>query len=282
MAEHRLAILGAGRMGAALIGGLVRSGFAAPEAIAVTERRAEARAHLEQDHPGIVTSDQLLDAEAIVLAVEPGDAATVCAALCVKRYPLAISILAGVTTGQLERQLPLETAVVRAMPNTPALVRAAASAISPGSRATEEHLDLAEQIFSSIGTVVRVPERLLDAVTGLSGSGPAYVFLLAEALIEAGVYEGLDREVARLLVTQTILGAGRMLAETAEGASTLRQAVTSPGGTTAEGLRVLEAHGIRSAVLAAVDAAAARCGALRSERVQSSGGDLASSVTGQG
>jgi pyrroline-5-carboxylate reductase len=144
------------------------------------------------------------------------------------------------------------------MPNTPAVLGAGASALAGGTSVTESDFTWAEEVLSSLGVVARLPEYQLDAVTGLSGSGPAYVFLLAEALVDAGVNEGLDREVSRLLAVQTLLGSARLLAETGDSPETLRAAVTSPGGTTAAGLRVLEAHGFRSSVLEAVAAAADR------------------------
>jgi pyrroline-5-carboxylate reductase len=144
------------------------------------------------------------------------------------------------------------------MPNTPALVGAGAAAICAGTAATDADLDWAEGLLRAVGTVVRVPEKLLDAVTGLSGSGPAYVFLVAEALIEGGVLAGLPRDVAHELAVATIAGAGRLLAETGETPEALRAQVTSPGGTTAAGLRALEAQGVRSAFLEAVAAATER------------------------
>jgi len=148
--------------------------------------------------------------------------------------------------------------VVRAMPNTPALVGAGAAAIAPGSSAGDAYLAWAQEVLGAVGTVVRVSEPLLDAVTGLSGSGPAYVFLLAEALVDAGVLAGLTRPVSEALVVQTLLGSARLLAETGQSAEALRAAVTSPGGTTAAGLRVLEDRGLRSAILEAVMAATER------------------------
>jgi pyrroline-5-carboxylate reductase len=169
-----------------------------------------------------------------------------------------LSIAAGVPIARLESALGRDVAVVRAMPNTPALVGAGAAAIAPGSTANDDDLAWAERILGAVGTVVRVPEGLLDAVTGLSGSGPAYVFLVAEALIEAGVLVGLPREVSAALATQTLLGAARLLVETGDGPEALRAAVTSPGGTTAAGLRALEAAGVRAAFLDAVEAATER------------------------
>jgi pyrroline-5-carboxylate reductase len=168
-----------------------------------------------------------------------------------------LSIAAGVTLHALDSHLE-GAAVVRAMPNTPALVGTGASAIAGGRHAGRADLDWAKETLEAVGSVVELPESALDAVTGLSGSGPAYVFLLAEALVEAGVLVGLSRPVASQLVVQTLLGSARMLAETGEEPSALRAAVTSPGGTTAAGLRALEAGGFRHAVLEAVSAATER------------------------
>jgi pyrroline-5-carboxylate reductase len=170
---------------------------------------------------------------------------------------LVLSIAAGVTIATLEALAP-DRPVVRAMPNTPAVVGAGASAISGGRQARPDHLDLAEQLLGAVGVVVRVREPALDAVTGLSGSGPAYVFLMAEALIEAGVLVGLPRDIASELVVQTLLGSATLLARDESGPEELRAAVTSPGGTTAAGLRELEAHGVRAAILDAVAAATRR------------------------
>jgi pyrroline-5-carboxylate reductase len=169
-----------------------------------------------------------------------------------------LSIAAGVTIAQLEGALAPGTPVVRAMPNTPALVGAGAAAIAPGRHATDDELSWAESILGAVGTVVRLDESLLDAVTGLSGSGPAYVFLVTEALIEAGVLAGLPRPVSSTLATQTVVGAARLLAESGDTAEVLRAAVTSPGGTTAAGLRELERAGVRAAFLDAVVAATER------------------------
>jgi pyrroline-5-carboxylate reductase len=160
-----------------------------------------------------------------------------------------------VTIDALEAAAGPGVPVVRAMPNTPALVGTGAAAISPGTSATDADLDWADSLLSSVGTVVRVDERLLDAVTGLSGSGPAYVFLFVEAMIDGGVLAGLSRDVATALAVQTLLGSARLLAMSTDGPEALRAAVTSPGGTTAAGLRVLEQQGVRAAVLDAVVAA---------------------------
>ncbi len=255
-------------MGESLLAGLLAAGREA-DALAVAEVDAERRRVLEERFPGVRVAPNpawvVGDADVVVLAVKPGDAAAVLetAAPTLPAGALVLSIAAGISIGTIEAHVP-DRPVVRAMPNTPALVRQGAAAIAGGTHATGADLDLAESVLDAVGVVVRVPERLLDAVTGLSGSGPAYVFLLAESMIEAGVLNGIPRPVATTLVHQTILGAGTMLVEGEEGAEALRAAVTSPGGTTAAGLRVLEARSVRGAVLDAVTAATERATELDS------------------
>lgn len=249
-------------MGEALVAGLLDAGWD-PDALAVAEIDADRRHHLEARCKGVrvVPSPAwaTADADVVVVAVKPADvteALTGCSET-LRADALIVSIAAGVTIEQLEAAAPGRP-VVRAMPNTPALVRRGAAAIAGGTLASADHLATAERILDSVGIVVTVPEQLLDAVTGLSGSGPAYVFLVAEAMIEAGVLEGLPRDVAVALVHQTLLGAATLLAEGEEPAEVLRAAVTSPGGTTAAGLRELEHHGVRAAFLSAVEAATRR------------------------
>jgi pyrroline-5-carboxylate reductase len=259
----KLLVVGGGRMGGALVSGLLASSWATPGELAVVEPVAEARDALSAAHPGLAVwerpePDSVDSHGGAVLAVKPDIAESVCAALALVRPPRVLSIVAGVSTERLEAALPDETVVVRAMPNTPVLVGAGISAISAGVRAQAEDLDWAEDILSAVGTVVRVPERLLHVVTGLSGSGPAYIFLVAEALVEAGVLGGLPRDVSRELVAGTLLGSARLLVETAETPEALRADITSPGGTTAAGLRELEAKAVRSAFLDAVAAATER------------------------
>jgi pyrroline-5-carboxylate reductase len=258
----RLALLGGGRMGEALLAGLLDAGWDA-DALSVAEVDGERRRALESRFAGVrvVPSPAWAAAETdvLVVAVKPQDVAAALES-CVTVLPagaLVLSIAAGVTLATLESVVP-EHPVVRAMPNTPALVRQGAAAIAPGTRADDSHLELAERVLGAVGIVVRVPEKLLDAVTGLSGSGPAYLFLVAETLIEAGVLVGLPRDTANELVRQTLLGSATLLRDSADGPEALRAAVTSPGGTTAAGLQVLEEHGLRAALLAAVDAATER------------------------
>ena len=257
----RLALVGGGRMGEALVGGLLRAGWAEPADLVVVEPLEGRRAEVAAAHPGIRVCAGLAEVgsvEGAVVAVKPDVVESVCATLGGLEVGRVLSIAAGVTLGRIEAALGRPVPAVRAMPNTPALVGAGAAAIAAGSSAGEADLAWAEGILGAVGTVVRVKEPLLDAVTGLSGSGPAYVFLVVEALIEAGVLNGLPRDTSRELAVGTVLGAARLLAETGDDPAALRAAVTSPAGTTAEGLRALEDHAVRAAFVAAVTAAADR------------------------
>jgi pyrroline-5-carboxylate reductase len=245
-----LLIAGGGRMGEALLGGLLAAGH---EQLIVAEVSKTRREELQAKYPDVTVVEQPVPADGAVIAVKPYDVAALVGALggCER----ILSVAAGVTTKAIEAAGGLR--VVRAMPNTPALVGAGVAAISPGANATEEDLRWAESILGAVGVVVRVPEKSLDAVTGLSGSGPAYVFLVAEALAEAGVLAGLPRDVAETLAFHTLLGSAKLLVQEGNPAG-LRAAVTSPGGTTAAGLRELERGGVRAAFLEAVTAAAER------------------------
>ena len=197
-----------------------------------------------------------------MLAVKPDVAEGACRVLGAVGVTRVLSIVAGVPCQRLEAALGGQPSVVRAMPNTPALVGASATAISGGSFSTSAELAWAEDVMSAVGSVVRLPERLLDAVTGLSGSGPAYVFLMAESLIEAGVQMGLARDVSRTLVVQTLLGSAKLLDETGADPEALRAMVTSPAGTTAAGIRALESRAVRSAFMEAVASATERSRSL--------------------
>ena len=261
--EAALIVVGGGRLGTALVEGILSSGYLAASSIVVVEPDVERRAMLRLAHDDLVLVDtpeieHIGEKTGGVLAVKPEvaeSAARLLGGLGIQRI---LSVVAGIPAARLEAALPQPIPVIRAMPNTPALVGAGVSAISGGSHVTKADLDWADELLSSVGTVVRVPERQLDAVTGVSGSGPAYVFLVAEALIEAGVTAGLSRETARTLANETILGAGRMLVESGQSAEELRAQVTSPGGTTAAALRALEARAVRSAFVEAVMAAVER------------------------
>jgi pyrroline-5-carboxylate reductase len=257
-----VALIGGGKMGSALLGGLLDRAWD-PDAISIAEVDAERRRELEQRFPKVrvVPSPAwaVADAEVVIVAVKPGDVAASLQAAesSLPSETLVLSIAAGVTISTLEALVPGRP-VVRAMPNTPALVGLGASAIAPGRHAGDNHLDLASRLLGAVGIVVTVAESALDAVTGLSGSGPAYVFLVAEAMIEAGVLVGLTRDIAQKLVVQTLLGSATLLAQSDEGPEALRAAVTSPGGTTAAGLRELESARFRAAILDAVSAATRR------------------------
>jgi pyrroline-5-carboxylate reductase len=244
-------------MGEALLGGLLGSGWAAGD-LAVVEALAARRDELAKAYPDVTVTGDPVAADGVVIAVKPGDVLAATRAAVAAGAGRVLSIAAGVTVARLEEAAGAGVPVVRAMPNTPALVGAGAAAIAGGRDATDDDLAWAESVLGAVGIVVRVPETSLDAVTGLSGSGPAYVFLIAEALMDAGVLAGLPRATSETLVRQTILGAARLLAEGDDGPEVLRAAVTSPGGTTAAGLRELERHGLRSALLEAVAAATAR------------------------
>jgi pyrroline-5-carboxylate reductase len=262
-----LLVVGGGRMGGALVGGLLRRGWAGAEQITVVEPAPERRRELEAAHPGLrclgAPEPGLLEADGerlpgALLAVKPDAAEGACRVLGTSGVARVLSVVAGVPSARLESALGGQPALVRAMPNAPALVGAGVTAISGGSFATSDDLAWAEDVLSAVGTVVRLPERLLDAVTGLSGSGPAYFFLVVEAMVEAGVQMGLSRETSRTLVVETIRGSASLLAETGQDPEVLRAMVTSPAGTTAAGIRTLEARAVRSAFMEAVAAATER------------------------
>lgn len=251
-------IVGGGRMGEALLGGMLA---ADPDrSVRVVEAVAARRTELEVAHPSIEVGDATGPAEGTILAVKPHQIADVCRTLGDTRRVL--SIAAGVTIATIEAALPAGTPVVRAMPNTPALVGKGATAIAGGSSATDDDLGWAETILGAVGIVRRVPESLLDAVTGVSGSGPAYVFLVLEALIEGGVAAGLPRDTAEELAGQTVLGAAALYLDGTATPAELRAQVTSPGGTTAQGLRVLEQGAVRAAFIDAVLASRDRAAEL--------------------
>jgi pyrroline-5-carboxylate reductase len=245
-------------MGEALVAGLLSAGWARAGELVVVEPVAGRRAQLGERYPGLAVADAPQPAEGTVVAVKPGDVEAACRAAAAAGVSRVLSVAAGVRLADLEAWVGTGVPVVRAMPNTPALIGAGAAAIAGGSVASDSDLAWAEEILAAVGVVERVTERLLDAVTGLSGSGPAYVFVVAEALIEAGVLVGLSRATSRTLVLQTLLGSARMLVESGQDPEQLRATVTSPGGTTAAGLQALEARAVRRAFAEAVLAAASR------------------------
>jgi pyrroline-5-carboxylate reductase len=252
-------------MGEALLGGLLSSGWAEPAGVLVVEPLESRRNELTGLFPGVVVVAELgaeHTADGALIAVKPNHVVEVCE-LIASRVQRVLSIAAGVPIAKMELALRVGEStraipVIRSMPNTPSLVGRGASAIAGGYAASADDLAWAESILSSVGIVERVDEKLLDAVTGLSGSGPAYIFMIAEAMIDAGVLVGLSRAVATSLAVQTILGAGTLLSTSGQDAATLRANVTSPGGTTAAGLRALEAGSVRSDIIDAVVAATNR------------------------
>lgn len=255
--DRALLIVGGGRMGEALLAGLLEAGRL-PSELLVAETSPSRRAELAAAHPGVEVLETPARLASAVLAVKPGDAADAAVAIADAGAERVLSIAAGVTTQAIERAVSGRLRVVRAMPNMPAVIGAGAAAVTPGATAHEGDLAWAEEILGAVGTVVRVAEEGMDAVTGLAGSGPAYVFLVAEAMAGAGVLGGLPRGVAETLAFQTLLGSARLLVHGGATPTELRAAVTSPGGTTAAGLRELERRGVRAAFLDAVTAATER------------------------
>jgi len=253
-----LAVLGAGVMGETVLSGLVRAGWPTTRLVA-TDRRPERQQELAERY-GVAVLDNAEAAarvQTVVVVVKPQDMADLLTEIApvLTSSSLVVSLAAGVDTATIEAQLPPGTAVVRGMPNTPAQVDEGMAAISPGSHATAEHLALVTEILRATGRVVTLPERYLDAVTAISGSGPAYLFFVVEAMIEAGVHLGLPRDTATELVVQTMLGSAKLLRETGEHPTVLRERVTSPGGTTAAAVRQLEDHRVRAAFMGAIEAA---------------------------
>lgn len=261
----RTAIIGAGVMGETLLSGLVRAGRRV-DALLVGEKRVERARELEDRYGVAVVSnlDAARDADTLALVVKPQDMGDVLDEIAPALRPgqLVVSLAAGITTAFIESRVPEGVAVVRVMPNTPALVDEGMAAISPGSHCDERHLAEAEALMGSVGKVLRIPERQQDAVTAISGSGPAYIFFVVESMIEAGVHLGLPRATATDLVIQTVMGSATMLRETGTHPTVLREQVTSPAGTTAAALRELEIHKVRAAFLAAMEAARDRSRAL--------------------
>lgn len=252
-----MTVVGGGNMGTALVKGLVAVGWAA-ESLEVVELDDSRRSLVAESVPGVHVAAQPSRSDGAVIAVKPADADGACAALAPLRPDRVLSVMAGVGIPKLRSWLGDEPHVLRAMPNTAALVAMGASALAGDERSSEEDLRWAEEILGAVGTVVRVGESLLDAVTGLSGSGPAWFFYVVEALVSAGVAQGIDEQSALELVVQTMSGAAALLDETGERPEVLRHRVTSPGGTTAAGLEVLSERGVASALVDAVAAATER------------------------
>ena len=254
-----IAILGAGQMGEALASGLLRAGVVAPAGIVAAVRRIERADQLRAAY-GIesMSAARAADlAQTLVIAVKPQDMGALLDEIkpVISADKLVISVAAGITTAFIESRLAGNVPVVRVMSNTPVLVDEAMSVISAGPHASEEHLRRAEQLLRPVGKVLRIPESQQDAATALSGSGPAYVYFLVEAMVDAGILLGMPRGNALEMVKQAVYGAATMLRDSGEHPVLLREAVTSPGGTTINAIRELERHGVRAAILAAIEAA---------------------------
>jgi len=260
-----VAILGAGVMGETVVSGLLRAGRA-PAELLMSERRPARADELRERYGVDVVSntEAAAKADTLILVVKPQDMADLLDEIApiVRPGQLVISLAAGITTALIEARLPAGVPVVRVMPNTPALVDEGMAAISRGSHCDEAHLVEAETLLRATGKVLRVPEKQQDAVTAISGSGPAYLFFVVEAMIEAGVHLGLPRSTATELVVQTMVGSAKMLRETGEHPTVLRERVTSPGGTTAAAIRELEDHKVRAAFMTALESARNRSRAL--------------------
>jgi pyrroline-5-carboxylate reductase len=258
--ERKIAILGAGQIGEALISGLLSSGWRTPAELAASTRREERAEELRERHGIDVTlsnAEAAAGAALVVIAVKPQDIETLLGEIgpLIQPEQTVLSIAAAIPTAAIERHLASGVPVVRAMPNTPAVVHEGMAGVCAGSHAAEEHLTLAEEALRHLGAVVRVSEPYMDAVTAVSGSGPAYFALLAEAMIEAGILLGLSREISTQLVVQTMLGTAKQLRDLKMHPVELREMVTSPGGTTIAAIRELEQAGIRAAFLNAIQAA---------------------------
>src|SRR5688572_18600606 len=255
---HTVAVLGAGKIGEVLLSGLLRAGWPVGRLIATTRRPDRGRELAERYGVRVLSNEAaLVEADVLAIAVKPQDAGALLADLGPKvpAGKLVISLCAGLPTTFFAKYLAAGTPVVRVMTNTPALVDQAMTAISAGEHATAEHLALAEEMFSPLGRTIRLPESQQDAVTALSGSGPAYFFYLVEAMTDAGILLGLPRQVAHDLIVQTAVGSAIMLRDSGEHPVRLREAVTSPGGTTIAAIREMENHGVRAAMLSALEAA---------------------------
>jgi pyrroline-5-carboxylate reductase len=258
--RRRIAILGAGKIGEALLAGLLSTGWRKPDEIVATVRREERAAELAERF-GVQATTSNLDAvrgaALIVIAVKPQDFEALLGEIggIVSPEQTVLSIAAAVPTSAIEERLPAGVPVLRAMPNTPATVHEGVAGLCAGAHADDEHLALAQEVLEHVGRVVRVPERYMDAVTAVSGSGPAYFALLAEAMIEAGILLGLSREDTTELVVQTMLGTAKLLRDEKMHPVELREMVTSPGGTTIRAIRELEQAGVRAAFLNAIQAA---------------------------
>ncbi len=263
MKGKKIAIIGGGKMGEVLTRGIISGEILPPSDVTVTDIVPARLEHLKSEHKVQVTSDNrkaAKDADILILAVKPQNMSEVLRELSpvIDKNKLVISIAAGIPIGFIQEHLKKGMRIVRVMPNTPALIREGAAALAAGENATEEDLQTARSIFDAVGVTVIVKEDLMDVVTGLSGSGPAYVFIIIDALSDAGVLMGLPRDIAQKLAAQTLLGAAKLYLATGKHPGELRDMVTSPGGTTIAGIKEMEQRGLRGALIAAVEAATLR------------------------
>ena len=268
--SRRVAILGCGKIGESLLAGLLSSGWRGPDEVVPTSRREERTAELRERfgvHATRSNPEAVAGAGLVVIAVKPQDFDVLLGEIGPTLSPdqTVLSVAAAIPTSAIERRIAAAVPVVRSMPNAPAVVHEGIAGICAGAHAGDEHLALAEECLSHLGAVVRVPERYMDAVTAVSGSGPAYFALLAEAMIEAGILLGLSREISTQLVVQTMLGTAKLLRDEHVHPVELREAVTSPGGTTIRAIRELERAGVRAAFLNAIQAAMERSQELAAE-----------------
>jgi pyrroline-5-carboxylate reductase len=267
--ERQIAILGAGKIGESLLAGLLSTGWRKPAEIVVTGRREERMQELAERYGVTATlsnSEAAARAAVVVIAVKPQDFDALLGEIAPVISPeqTVLSVAAAIPTATIEQRLADGVPVVRAMPNTPATVHEGVAGVCAGAHADDEHVAVAEEVLAHVGRVVRVPERYMDAVTAVSGSGPAYFALLAEAMIEAGILLGLSRETTTTLVVQTMFGTAKLLRDENMHPVELREAVTSPGGTTIRAIRELERAGVRAAFLNAIQAAMERSQELAS------------------
>ena len=262
--DHQIAIIGAGNIGRALIGGLLKGHDIEPGNIRASRRNEAALTALEVQFPGIKTTtdnqEAVRGATIVILAVKPQVVLSIISEIkrVVTEDTLIISVLAGITTDTLHDKFELNLPVVRTMPNTPALVDEGATAMCKGTHANDANLEIARAVFEAVGSVEVVPEYLMDAITGLSGSGPAYIFMIIEAMTDAGVKQGIPRPTAARLSAQTVFGAAKLVIDTQKHPAILRDEVTTPGGTTISAIAELESHGLRTMLINAVATATAR------------------------
>ncbi len=270
--HHTFAVIGAGNMGRAIIGGLLNGHEMEAGSIRATRRTQSLLDSLAEQFPGLMTTTDNVEAvrgaTVVVLAVKPQGVWSVVDEIkdALGSDTLVLTTLAGITTASLEEAFGGVRAVVRTMPNTPALVDAGATALAAGRFATPDHMALARRVFEAVGTVEIVPEGLMDAVTGLSGSGPAYIYMVIEALTDGGVKQGIPRPIAHRLAAQTVFGAAKLVLETGKHPAILRDEVTTPGGTAIAAVADLESHGLRTMLINAVAVATARSEELSKPR----------------